>query len=88
MECARELRERGENVWVVAVEDERAGARLVPVVEGELESWDVFVDEFNAGRPGFERLSKPLAVPELPRTALGKPDLQALRDLVAESGRS
>jgi len=75
---------KGE-VRVVEVEDGRAGYRLVPVVAGSGEDWEGVVGRFNEGQPGYARLERALVVEDFPRTALGKPDLEALRSLAAES---
>ena len=75
---------RGEAVLVV-MEDERAGSRIVPIVAGSEVDWGLVVEEFNRLQPGFARLAPPVEGSALPRTALGKPDMQALRDLAEEN---
>ena len=71
---------------LVDVPDARKGVRLVPIVEGKAE-WAGIVDRFNARQAGYARLDPPVAVASIPRTALGKPDLLALRELAQGSDR-
>ncbi len=64
--------------WIVALPAERRGHELVLVSEsrdeGELE-------RFNAGLPPVEQLQRRVAVTELPRTEVGKPDRERIAAL-------
>lgn len=71
---------------LVDVPDARKGVRLVPIVEGNAE-WAEIVDRFNARQAGYARLDPPVAVASIPRTALGKPDLLAMRELAQGADR-
>ena len=61
-------------VAVVAVPDERAGHRLVPVFEAAIDPAAVAaaLERYHSQAPGFRRLQAPRVVGLLPRTELGK----------------
>ncbi len=57
---------------VVAVDDERAGKRLVPVFEGGMVGMDEVLAHYQKSAPGFRRLADPVVVDVFPRSPLGK----------------
>lgn len=67
---------------VVAVPDERAGARLVLAHGPELDprQAETLIAAYNARCPGFRRIVAAVAFPEIPKSPLGKP----LRALLTE----
>lgn len=70
---------------VVALDDERAGVRLVGVMEGdEAEDGETVLAAFNERVAPFERLGEVRVVRALPRTALGKIATGALRERLEE----
>lgn len=72
---------------IVAVPDSRSGHELVAVVETEKEGGN-FESVFATEMKGLERPRRIITVAELPRTAIGKLDREALRSLtVSMRGR-
>jgi O-succinylbenzoic acid--CoA ligase len=59
---------------VVAIPDTRAGHRLIPVMEDEVDvlGFQQTVDRYNAKAPGFRRLGTPIILTKMPLTELGK----------------
>ncbi len=85
-EIERELAELGGpagSFAVAAVPDERAGHRLVPVVEEGVDRAVLAraLERHRGQVPGFRRLGDPVFVSSLPRTPLGKIRRGALDDL-------
>lgn len=65
---------RAESCAVVAISDERAGHRLVPVFDKTVshEIARAVLDSYHTNAPGFRRLDSPVWVENLPRSPLGK----------------
>jgi o-succinylbenzoate---CoA ligase len=61
-------------VSVIAIADERAGHRLVPVFEQTVAQSIIqdVLDVYHKLAPGFRRLEVPVVVSEIPRSSLGK----------------
>ena len=67
-------------VWPVP--DARKDTRLLLVGSASAESLEQLRVRFNEGMPGYERLDAAIAVPEIPRTALGKVDGGRMAEMV------
>ena len=72
---------------VIAIPDERAGHRLVPVFDKTVgrETATVALDAYNADAPGFRRLGSSVWVENLPRSPLGKLLRKELTDQVVRA---
>jgi O-succinylbenzoic acid--CoA ligase len=70
-------------VWPVP--DPRKDTRLLLVGEGDASMLERLRSLFNHAAPGYERLDAVVAVPEIPRTALGKVDAGRMGEMVGNS---
>jgi o-succinylbenzoate---CoA ligase len=72
---------------VVAVDDARAGKRLVLVHEGSVPAATIgsTLLSYHAWCPGFRRISATVAVDQIPRSPLGKPLASELSRIAAEA---
>jgi len=75
---------------IVALPDERAEHRLVPVVDAALDraGADRALAAYASEAPGYARLAEPVFLDAFPRSALGKPLRQECLLLAAESRQS
>jgi O-succinylbenzoic acid--CoA ligase len=85
--AASEGRIGAREMVVVAVDDARAGKRLVLVHEGSLSpaTIEAAVGAYHARCPGFRRISATVAVDRIPRGPLGKPLASGLSKIAAEA---
>lgn len=75
----------GSEVCLLPVPDDRRGWRLLPVVEGLADDVGRAIEGVNRSKAGYARLEQARVVERLPRTALGKIDLSALRQEIGLS---
>lgn len=70
------------DVLVWPVDDARMGSRLILAGSQSSEDLEILRARFNSASPGHERLLESVRVPTVPKTAIGKTDRAALKEML------